>query len=126
MSEEMTTGRLGERIAERLLKGKGYKILQRNYQKNHGEIDIVAMDQNEVVFVEVKTISNKELNNGSHETYMPEFNIHKDKVRLVVRTGELYLLESRMNNDWRIDVVAVEIDSHSRKSKIRHIKSAYL
>ncbi len=57
--ETITTGRAGEVLAAQFLKGKGYKILDKNYRKRFGEIDIVARDGNFLVFVEVKTRKSK-------------------------------------------------------------------
>ena len=48
-------GAFGEREAARLLRKKGYKILERNFEASQGEIDIIAKDNKELVFVEVKT-----------------------------------------------------------------------
>ena len=50
-------GALGEKLAARYLKEQGYKILKKNYKNKLGEIDIIAVDKNEIVFVEVKTRS---------------------------------------------------------------------
>ena len=56
MSEPTTQlGRKGERLAARFLKKHGYRLLQRNYTCPRGEIDLVALDGEEVVFVEVRT-----------------------------------------------------------------------
>lgn len=50
-------GGLGEKIAEKLLKQKGYHIVARNSKQSYNELDIVALDGNDIVFAEVKTRS---------------------------------------------------------------------
>lgn len=57
MAEKDELGRRGERLAERALAGRGYRILDRNWRCREGEIDIVARDGDAIVFVEVKTRS---------------------------------------------------------------------
>lgn len=57
MAEKDELGRRGERIAERALIGRGYRILDRNWRCREGEIDLVARDGDSLVFVEVKTRS---------------------------------------------------------------------
>lgn len=125
MSITSATGTIGEDIAERFLARKGYLVLERNYRKFHGEIDIIAKDRDVLVFVEVKTISvvNTDV---TRETYRPEYNIDKNKIDVVSRTAELYLHEKHFDNDWRIDMVAVELNKKSRKATVRHLKSVYL
>lgn len=51
----LLTGRRGEEAAERLLKGLGYRILERNLRTRHGELDLVCRQDDTLVFVEVKT-----------------------------------------------------------------------
>lgn len=51
-------GKLGEDLACKYLQNKGYKILERNFEAKQGEIDIIALDKEELVFIEVKTRSN--------------------------------------------------------------------
>ena len=51
-------GKLGEDLACRYLQNQGYKILERNFEARQGEIDIIALDKSEIIFIEVKTRSN--------------------------------------------------------------------
>jgi putative endonuclease len=122
----ISTGKLGEDIAERFLRRKGYEVLERNHRIYHGEIDIIAKDLDEVVFVEVKTISCENTTTVTRETYRPEFNITKDKIRLISRSAEIYMSSNRLDGEWRIDVIAIELDRNSKKARVRHTKSVYL
>ncbi len=124
MSKTAIIGKLGESIAERFLIGKGYTILERNYRRFHGEIDIIAKDIDTTVFVEVKTIS-KSGSSVTRETYRPEFNVDKNKVRVISRTAELYMAEKSNDCEWRIDLVAVELDEMRSTSAVRHLKNIY-
>lgn len=57
MYERHETGKIGEEIAVAYLKQNGYQIIERNFECRQGEIDIIAKDKNDLVFVEVKTRS---------------------------------------------------------------------
>ena len=126
MNTNAHTGKIGEEIAKNFLVGKGYEVLGSNYRKHHGEIDIVERERDTLVFVEVKTILNRNIDDVTRETYRPEFNVHKEKIRVISRTAELYMLENRILSDWRIDLVAIEMQLEPRKAKIRHLKSISL
>ena len=55
MNRNQEIGKIGEDLAEKYLKNKVYKIVQRNYRCRQGEMDIIAKDKEEIVFIEVKT-----------------------------------------------------------------------
>ena len=122
----VSTGKLGESIASRYLAGKGYTIIESNYRKHHGEIDIIAKDSSTIVFVEVKTVT-REMNSVlSVDVHRPEENVHKSKISIISKTAELYMLSNRMTNEWRIDVIAIEISKTKYQAKVRHIRNVYL
>ena len=112
------TGILGEQLARDFLENKGYDILETNFRCPHGEIDIVAMDKDCLVFVEVRT--KKSLSFGT-----PEESITPAKMQKLRATAEHY----RQTHDdlplmWRIDFVAVELDRKDRPSRIELIENA--
>ena len=74
MYYKQETGKSGEEIASNYLEEQGYKILERNFSCNQGEIDIIAKDKEEIVFIEVKTRRNKKYGEGSEAV-----NINKQK-----------------------------------------------
>ena len=100
-------GKLGEDIATKFLREKGWKILQRNYKARYGEIDIVAQDKEILVFVEVKTrIGN------AYGT--PEESVTPRKLREVVETAQYYkMLHPDFPDALRIDVIGIVLDSVS-------------
>ena len=67
-SETQKTGEIGENIAVKFLMKHGFSILDRNYTKKWGEIDIVAEKDNKISFIEVKSVSCETLNSVSRET----------------------------------------------------------
>lgn len=104
-------GQIGEQIAEDLLKGNGYKILTKNFRSRFGEIDIIALDSDTLVFIEVKTRWSKKF--GS-----PEEAVLPNKIRKIKRTAEYFsLLNPHLPKKLRIDVVAIEMEEGLVKSR---------
>ncbi len=114
-------GRIGEEIAARYLQGRGFKIIQRNYRKPWGEIDIIAESKGVVRFVEVKSVSRETLGDISRENsdYRPEEMAHPAKLHKVARTAEMYMNSTNDSREYQIDVVGVLLDTRTRKARCR-------
>jgi len=103
-------GQRGERLVEAKYKALGFKLLERNYifphGKQTGELDLVFVKSNELVFVEVKTRSG-----NSYGTPFEAVDVNKQ--RKLVKTAKLYLRfhKQYQDYDYRIDVAAVDIDN---------------
>ena len=115
------TGALGEQIAAQFLRGKGFTIIEFNYRKPWGEVDIVAEKSGCVRFVEVKAVSRENGGHGSREKpgYEPEELAHPSKLKKVARTAELYMESKKDEREYQIDVVAVFLDHKNRKARCR-------
>lgn len=109
-------GQNGEDIATEYLIENGYKILERNFSCRQGEIDIIAKDKNEIVFIEVKTRTNKKYGEPVEAvTYI--------KRRHLIKTIEYYLYIKKLEDEFiRIDVIEIYIKEH--KFLLHHIKQA--
>jgi putative endonuclease len=110
-------GRHGEDLAARHLAAQGYEILERNWRCPAGELDLVARDGDCLAFVEVRTRRGPEM--GS-----PEESVTLAKQARLVILAETYLLAHDWPGPWRIDVVAVEMDAHSRLQRLDHYENA--
>jgi len=109
-------GDFGQQLAADFLLGRGYKILTKNYFARAGEIDLIAEKDGQVVFVEVKT-------RLSDKFGLPEEAVDNKKREKMHLAGLKYLEEKQIENDnFRFDIVAVEIDKKSKKAVIRHHK----
>lgn len=105
MRSTVQSGRIGEDFAVNLLRKNNYQVLTRNFRSRFGEIDIIAQDQNTLVFVEVKTRWSKKF--GS-----PEEAITPRKLRHLEKTAYYFkLLNPKTPEAMRFDVVAVEIEN---------------
>ncbi len=115
------TGRIGESIAAQFLERKGFTILDRNYRKPWGEIDIIAEKGGVVRFVEVKTISRENMEDISREIseYRPEEQVHAFKLKKVARTAETYMIAHKDNREFQIDVVGVLLNKKTRRARCR-------
>jgi putative endonuclease len=108
--------RLGEETATQYLRKKGYQIIDRNFRKGYGEIDIVATFQNILVFVEVKTRTTS-LYGGAIEA------ISYSKLRKLTRTCEYYkMLHPKLPEALRIDAILIDLENGEPKN-IEHIKN---
>ena len=111
-------GDLGEQLAKNHLKKKGYKLIETNYRCHSGEIDIVARQKNCLVFVEVRTKST--LDYGS-----PEESLSPAKQKHMIKCAYYYLQNHKnLPEQWRIDLVAVELDSYDKIKRIEIVENA--
>jgi putative endonuclease len=102
--ERLSLGRKGEKLAARLLKQSGYRILEKNYRGKLGEIDLIAEDGGCLVFVEVKTRS-------SLESGHPLEGIDKRKQKQLVKTAREYMAgENCEERCCRFDAVSVLVE----------------
>ena len=94
-------GKWGEKVAAEHLTGLGYQIISVNHRTPFGEIDIIAQDGRELVFVEVKTRSSNALGN-------PEGSVTPKKQQHILNSAQHYLaaLDPPVD-EWRVDVVAI-------------------
>lgn len=107
------TGAVGEGLAVKYLQQQGYTILNTNYWKKWGELDIVTKKGDQVHFIEVKTVSyetKKDLEWAvTHETWRPEELVTHRKLRQIEKALETWISENKYPGEWQIDVVTVRI-----------------
>jgi putative endonuclease len=106
-------GRLGERLAARALSERGYRVLEYNYRCRRGEIDLVAEDADDLVFVEVKT-------RRGNLYGLPEEAVTRAKRLKLMEVAACYLDQhATPERSWRIDVVAVQFNQSGTLDEIR-------
>jgi len=120
-STKRTFGDIGEKTAARYLRNKGYEILGFNFQNNHGrrlgEIDIIAKDKGEFVFVEVKSREMKK-----YGSTLPEENITHSKLHKLDKIAWAYLRSNGLENaSYRFDAISVWLNLDVKTAKIKHI-----
>jgi putative endonuclease len=137
-SKTQKTGEIGESIAVRFLVKHGFLVLNRNYTKKWGEIDIVAEKASKLYFIEVKSVSrtisdtqDKLKNNVLRETndnYSPEDNMHPWKLKRLSRTIQTYLLSEKVpdEKEWQVDLLIIFLDLKNKKAKIKVVSDIIL
>ena len=117
--DRRTVGRLGERLAERHLLDQGARLLERNYHKQCGEIDLLFEDGDELVAVEVKTRDVEDLE-------QPEEAVRWPQLRRIVRAMTTYAMDNNLlERPWRIDAVLIVIERDGSVQRLTHLRSVY-
>ena len=136
-SETQKIGEIGENVAVKFLVKHGFTILDRNYTKKWGEIDIIAEKDNKLYFIEVKSVSRETLTtfipksyNDSDERYehRPEDNMHPWKLKKLSRTIQTYLLSKNISEEkeWQVDLLVVYLCQKEKKAKVKVVSDIIL
>ncbi len=124
----------GEELACKFLSKAGHTVVERNYWRPWGEIDIVSEKGNVLHFIEVKSVS-RELGEDAAPAgesplggVRPEENMHEAKLRRLHRAIQTYLLEKRVSDNklWQIDLACVYIDFQNKKAKVEMLENIVL
>jgi putative endonuclease len=111
-------GDRGEHIAEAFLAEHGYAILARNYRALGCEVDLVCRDGDSLAFVEVKTRRGTAFG-------VPEEAVTPAKIAHIVAAAEHYVAEHDLaGTAWRVDVVAIQLDTSGRLVEVRLVRDA--
>ena len=114
-----TFGERGERAASRFLLRKGMVIIARGFQDKFGEIDLIAVDEQTIVFVEVKTRS-------SDKAGLPAEAVDETKQRHLTKTALGYMKWHRLTEcRARFDVIAITWPAHLSQPEILHYENAF-
>jgi putative endonuclease len=129
-SNSQKIGELGENVACKFLLKHGFSVLERNYTKKWGEIDIIAQKENRRYFVEVKSVSCVTLPTFSEDDPFikrPEENMHPWKLKRLRRVVETYLINKRLGAiDWQFDLLLVYLDLKEKKARVKKLENIIL
>ena len=138
MTQKQQIGQIGEELACTFLKKRGFTIIERNYWKPWGEIDVVAQKANDLRFVEVKTVVRERLpasrppaqagETGGGDDYEPEDNLHPWKRKRLRRVIETYILQKDIGDeiDWQVDALAIYVTKEGSLLKIEPLEDIML
>ena len=118
-ASHLKTGRIGEEIACRFMRNRGFTVIERNYRKKYGEIDIICMKNQIIHFVEVKSTASENINQYNNE-YSPAEHVHERKIRRLKKVMETYLFDRYQTTDinCRLDIIVVYISKVSKEARI--------
>lgn len=142
MARHNEIGRIGEDIAEKWLVSRGMHVIERNYNRKWGEIDIVARlsaekegeTYNIIHFIEVKSVSYEtkaDLDRSltpagrsvEYETYRPEENVHKYKQDRLKRAIQTWILDKKYKGEFQIDILTVRIVLDDKLARVHYIEN---
>ena len=116
MATHNDLGKKGEALAVDFLTAKGFKILAKNWRFRKAEVDIIANENNTIVFIEVKT--------RSYDTVAkPHEAVTRKKEKLLIEAAEAYMEKMNLNHELRFDLVAIILKSNQHS--IEHLKGAF-
>lgn len=113
-------GDLGELIACRYLKKKGWEYIAKNFRIFESEIDLIFKDvlRDEIVFIEVKT-------RHTEKDFYIEDSVTMRKLKKLSRGAEVFIAQRGLQDSYyRFDVIAILIVG--KKARVRHIKNVYI
>lgn len=114
--EALEFGKMGEQMTARYLTDKGYIILEHNYRRGHLEIDLIALDGDELVIVEVKS-------RAYDNILQPEAAVDHKKRQALIRLANEYVKSHNRKENVRFDIITVV--SKEGGAEIKHHKNAY-
>ena len=140
MARHNEIGKLGEDIATKFVKNKGFIVLERNYRKKWGEIDIIAKKDSLLHFIEVKSVSRENFNLFPHKKekmasnsandeaqYNPLENLHPQKLKRLSRVTQSYVIEKCSDEqEWEFNVITIIIDTTRKTAECKLIEDILL
>lgn len=115
--DKQEKGQTGEQLAVDYLASQGLDILETNWRFGKNEVDIIAANNSEIIFVEVKTRSSDFY--GSPESF-----INKSKQRIIIKAAQIYTTRFNIDKEVRFDVVSVLLNS--RQKDVKHFEYAFM
>ena len=119
MTTRTDFGNWAENYVAQYLEAKGYTILDRNYRKKWGELDIIALKEGILIFIEVK--ANKKEVAG----FEPELRVSPEKLRRMNRAIQTYLAQKKYpdSQERQIDIVSLILNRDRGVAKLKHFKN---
>lgn len=129
-SKKLTTreiGDTGEQIASQYLQNIGFSLIERNYWRKWGEIDLIVSKNNKIHFVEVKTVSHATIAELEvavlRGTWRPEEQVHQFKLHQIHKALETWVSERAYEGEWQIDVIAMRIVPRETYACVNYIQN---
>lgn len=120
-NEHNGTGSKGEQIAADLMRKKGYKIVQMNWKLGHLEMDVIAENRDEIVFVEVKTRT------STYGSKRAEEYVDYAKKKRIVAAANGYIRHYHVEKKPRFDIIGIQMDRRTGEAlEITHLEDAFV
>lgn len=113
-------GIIGEEEAAKMLKAKGFRIVERNWRMGHLEIDLIAENRKEIVFAEVKARTT------TYSNRMPEEYVDEDKKRRMTAAANAYIKYKKIEKTPRFDIIGILVNPETNEITYRnHLENAF-
>ena len=113
-------GIIGEEEAARMLKKKGFKVLEHNWRMGHLEVDLIAESRKEIVFAEVKARTTM------FGEIRPEEYVDANKRRRMIAAGNAYVKHKKSTKSLRFDIIGIVVNPQTNEIEYRsHIENAF-
>jgi len=116
MTDKQQFGRRGEELALAFYKENQYTIVEKNWQLNHLEVDIIAKNDEYIVFCEVKTRSGDAFG-------VPQQSVTKQKQQNIIRAANYYVLKNQISLEVRFDIISIVFNGE--QYSLEHIPFAF-
>jgi putative endonuclease len=116
MTDKQQFGRRGEELALAFYKENSYTVLEKNWQLNHLEVDIIAKNDENIVFCEVKTRTSSSFGE-------PQQSVTPQKQRNIIRAANYYVLKHQISLEVRFDIVSIVFNG--AQHQLEHIPFAF-
>lgn len=114
-------GILGEAEAAKMLEEKGFRIVEHNWRMGHLEMDLIAENKKEIVFVEVKART------STFGDHMPEEYVDENKKRRMIAAGNAYIKYKRSEKLPRFDIIGILVNPKTNEVIYRgHLENAFV
>jgi putative endonuclease len=114
-------GIIGEQEAVRMLERKKLRVIERNWRMGHLEVDIIAENRSEIVFVEVKART------GTFGNNMPEEYVDETKKRRLIAAANAYIRFRKIEKNPRFDIIGLLVDKDTQQITYRnHLENAFV
>ncbi len=116
--DRLEIGKKGEEYAKKFLLAKGCKVLEENFYSRFGELDIIAVEGETLLFVEVKTRTSDKFGDA-------EEAVDRRKIEKILKTALHFLSETSRKHydDLRMDLIVVRLNGRHELERIKHIKN---
>ena len=121
MAEHNIIGQIGEELAAKIMREKGFRVVDMNWKFGHLEMDVIAVSKKEIAFVEVKTRT------SSYGGKRPEEFVDELKRRRMAAAANAYIKFHKIELTPRFDIIGITMDATTHEVKeVTHLEDAFL
>ena len=121
MAEHNIIGQKGEKLAAKIMREKGFRVVDMNWKFGHLEMDVIAVSRKEIAFVEVKTRTT------SYGGKRPEEFVDELKRRRMAAAANAYIKFHKIELTPRFDIIGITMDATTHEVKeVTHLEDAFL